>query len=122
MKISYKWLKEILNFDLDSSQTSALLTDIGLEVEREEVYENIKGGLQGLIVGEVKSVEKHPNADRLKICDVDIGKENTVKVVCGAPNARKNLLTIYAGPGSIIPKNKVISVEITPYAIYLCKT
>ena len=62
MKISYNWLKEILEFNLDSDQTSALLTDIGLEVEREEVYENIKGGLQGLIVGEVKSVEKHPNA------------------------------------------------------------
>ena len=62
MKISYNWLKEILDFNLDSEKTSALLTDIGLEVEREEVYENIKGGLKGLVIGEVKSVEKHPNA------------------------------------------------------------
>ena len=53
------------------------------------------------------SAEKHPNADRLKVCDVDIGKKESIKVVCGAPNAKKNLLTIYAPPGSIIPKNQM---------------
>ena len=58
-------------------------------------------------IAKIINVEQHPNADRLKVCDVDIGQESTVKVVCGAPNARKDLLTVYAGPGSIIPKNKM---------------
>ena len=53
------------------------------------------------------SSEKHPNADRLKVCDVDIGKKETVKVVCGAPNAKQNLITVYAPPGAIIPKNQM---------------
>ena len=106
MKISYKWLKEILDFNLDSYQTSALLTDIGLEVEREEVYENIKGGLQGLIVGEVKSVEKHPNADRLNITQVDLGEDENYTIVCGAPNVKKGQKVVIAKPGTtIFPKN-----------------
>ena len=106
MKISYKWLKEILDFNLDSDQTSALLTDIGLEVEREEVYENIKGGLQGLIVGEVKSVEKHPNADRLNITQVDLGEDENYTIVCGAPNVKKGQKVVIAKPGTtIFPKN-----------------
>ncbi|MDG1689668.1 MAG: phenylalanine--tRNA ligase subunit beta [Flavobacteriales bacterium] len=106
MKISYKWLKEILDFNLDSAQTSALLTDIGLEVEREEVYENIKGGLQGLIVGEVKSVEKHPNADRLNITQVDLGEDENYTIVCGAPNVEKGQKVVVAKPGTtIFPKN-----------------
>ena len=106
MKISYNWLKEILEFNLDSDQTSALLTDIGLEVEREEVYENIKGGLQGLIVGEVKSVEKHPNADRLNITQVDLGEDENYTIVCGAPNVKKGQKVVVAKPGTtIFPKN-----------------
>ena len=106
MKISYNWLKEILDFNLDSDQTSALLTDIGLEVEREEVYENIKGGLKGLIVGEVKSVEKHPNADRLNITKVDLGEDENYTIVCGAPNVKKGQKVVVAKPGTtIFPKN-----------------
>ena len=105
MKISYNWLKEILDFKIDPYQTSALLTDIGLEVEREEVYENIKGGLQGLIVGEVKSVEKHPNADRLNITEVDLGEDKNYTIVCGAPNLEKGQKVIVAKPGTtIFPK------------------
>ena len=106
MKISYKWLKEILDFKLDPHQTSALLTDIGLEVEREEEYENIKGGLQGLIVGEVKSVEKHPNADRLSITQIDLGENENFTIVCGAPNVKKGQKVVVAKPGTtIFPKN-----------------
>jgi len=106
MKISYKWLKEILDFNLDSDQTSALLTDIGLEVERQDVYENIKGGLKGLIIGEVKSVEKHPNADRLNITQVDLGEDKNYTIVCGAPNVKKGQKVIVAKPGTTIyPKN-----------------
>merc|ERR1711991_575576 len=59
----------------------------------------------GFIVAKIVKANKHPNADRLKLCDVDIGKKYTLKVVCGAPNARDGLLTIYAPPGSVIPKN-----------------
>ena len=106
MKISYKWLKEILDFNLDSDQTSALLTDIGLEVERQDVYENIKGGLKGLLIGEIKSVEKHPNADRLNITQVDLGEDKNYTIVCGAPNVKKGQKVIVAKPGTTIyPKN-----------------
>ncbi len=107
MKVSYNWLKEILDFNLDPHETSALLTDIGLEVEREEIYENIKGALQGLVVGEIKSIEKHPNADRLNITQVDLGEDENYTIVCGAPNVEKGQKVIVAKPGTrIFPKNK----------------
>ena len=107
MKISYNWLKEILDFEIDANQTSAVLTDIGLEVERVEVYENIKGALQGLVVGEIKSVERHPNADRLNITQVDLAEDKNYTIVCGAPNVEKGQKVIVAKPGTrIFPKNK----------------
>ena len=80
------------------------LTDVGLEVES---FENLSSGLESFKVAKIINAEQHPNADRLRICEVDIGLDNTVKVVCGAPNAKKDLLTVYAGPGSIIPKNNM---------------
>ena len=102
MKISYNWLKEILDFKLDPIQTSEILTEIGLEVERLETYENIKGGLAGLLVGKVLNVEKHPNADRLNITVVNIGEEDNYKIVCGAPNVKEGQKVIVAKPGTII--------------------
>ena len=102
MKISYNWLKDILDFKLAPIETSELLTDIGLEVERLEIYENIKGGLKDLIVGEIKSVEKHPNADRLNITQVDLGEERNYKIVCGAPNVKKGQKVVVAKPGTTI--------------------
>ena len=104
MKFTIDWLKDHLNTKLKDSQIIEKLTDIGLEVES---FQSSSLDTDNFIIAKILSTEKHPNADRLKICDVDIGKENTVKVVCGAPNARTNLLTIYAGPGSVIPKNKL---------------
>ena len=104
MKFTIDWLKDHLDTKLKDSQIIEKLTDIGLEVES---FQSSSLDTDNFIIAKILSTEKHPNADRLKICDVDIGKENTVKVVCGAPNARTNLLTIYAGPGSVIPKNKV---------------
>ncbi|POS02734.1 phenylalanyl-tRNA synthetase beta subunit [Flavobacterium croceum DSM 17960] len=86
MRISYNWLKQFIKIDLPSEETSALLTDLGLEVEVVEKYESLKGGLKGVIVGEVKSCEKHPDADRLKVTTVDLGEGNIVQIVCGAPN------------------------------------
>ena len=102
MKISYNWIKEIVDFNLSPEETSKLLTDIGLEVEKSEIYESIKGGLNGIIVGEVKKVEQHPNADRLKITHVDIGEENWQQIVCGAPNVALNQKVLVAIPGTTI--------------------
>ena len=89
MNISYNWLKQFLKLDWDSKRTAELLTDLGLEVEGITAYESVKGGLKGVVVGHVLSCEKHPNADRLKLTTVDIGLENPVQIVCGAPNVAK---------------------------------
>ena len=79
------------------------LTNIGLEVEG--VKEN-SGEMAKFKIAKVLKAEKHPNADKLKVCDVNIGEKEILKVVCGAPNARDGLITIYAPPGAIIPKTK----------------
>jgi phenylalanyl-tRNA synthetase beta chain len=89
MKISYKWLQEYLPIDLDIDKTSEILTDLGLEVEGIETVESIKGSLKGVVVGKVLTCEKHPNADRLKVTTVDIGADEPLQIVCGAPNVDK---------------------------------
>ncbi len=104
MKFTIGWLKEHLDTKSTDREIIEKLTDVGLEVES---FENASTELDNFKIAKIINAEQHPNADRLRVCDVDIGKENTVKVVCGAPNAKKDLLTVYAGPGSIIPKNKM---------------
>ena len=104
MKFTIDWLKDHLNTQYQDSKIIENLTNIGLEVES---YENQESDLDKFLVAKIINAEKHPNADRLKVCDVDIGKPQTIKVVCGAPNAKKNLLTIYAPPGAVIPKNQM---------------
>ncbi|WGK64812.1 phenylalanine--tRNA ligase subunit beta [Croceiramulus getboli] len=86
MKISYNWLKQFLNTQWEAERTGELLTDLGLEVEGITPYISVKGGLQGVVVGHVKTCMEHPNADRLKITIVDIGHIKPVQIVCGAPN------------------------------------
>ncbi len=86
MKISYNWLKQFIKTDWDVEKTGELLTDLGLEVEGIDTYQSVKGGLEGVIVGQVLSCEKHPNADKLKITKVDLGNGQQVQIVCGAPN------------------------------------
>ncbi len=86
MKISYNWLKQFINLDWDAEKTGELLTDLGLEVEGIERFQSVKGGLEGVIVGQVLSCEKHPNADKLKVTKVDLGDSEPVQIVCGAPN------------------------------------
>ena len=86
MKISYNWLKQFLQTNWTSEQTSELLTDLGLEVEGVNTYQSVKGGLQGVVVGEVLTCVQHENADKLKVTTVNIGAENPVQIVCGAPN------------------------------------
>src|SRR5690606_15683617 len=86
MKISYNWLKQFLKIDWDSNKTAELLTDLGLEVEGISHFESVKGGLKGIVAGEVLSCVQHPNADKLKLTTVDIGQEAPLQIVCGAPN------------------------------------
>ncbi|RSK38250.1 phenylalanine--tRNA ligase subunit beta [Mangrovimonas spongiae] len=89
MKISYNWLKQFIQIDWDAEKTGELLTDLGLEVEGIENFQSVKGGLQGIVVGEVLTCEKHANADRLKVTTVNIGEPEPVQIVCGAPNVDK---------------------------------
>ena len=102
MKISYKWLKEYIDIDLDVEKVSELLTDTGLEVEGLEEVESIKGGLKGIVVGEVMTCEQHPNADRLKKTSVDIGAGELLSIVCGAANVAAGQKVLVATIGSII--------------------
>ena len=103
MKITYDWLKDHLKVSAKEDKLLEKLTDIGLEVES---IENLSEGLDLFKIAKIIKTEKHPNADRLKVCDVDVGNKEIKKVVCGAANAREGLLTVYAPPGAIIPKNK----------------
>ncbi|WP_422079820.1 phenylalanine--tRNA ligase subunit beta [Ulvibacterium sp.] len=90
MNISYNWLKQFLKLDWTSRRTAELLTDLGLEVEGITAFESVKGSLKGVVVGHVLSCEKHPNADRLKLTTVDIGLDEPLQIVCGAPNVAKD--------------------------------
>ena len=85
MNISFNWLKEFLNIDIDIEEVSNILTDIGLEVEGIDDFQEFKGGFKGLLVGEVVSCIKHPNADRLKLTTVNIGEESLLKIVVEPP-------------------------------------
>ena len=104
MKFTKDWLKDHLETNKSETQIIEKLNSTGLEVEK---VEPLKNELSDFIIAKIVKSEKHPNADRLKLCHVDIGKKELVKVVCGGPNAKDNLLTIYAPPGSIIPKNNM---------------
>ena len=89
MKISYNWLKQFIKTDWDSEKTGELLTDLGLEIEGIEAFQSVKGGLEGIVVGEVLTCAKHPNADKLKVTTVDVGLDTPLQIVCGAPNVAK---------------------------------
>jgi len=89
MHISYNWLKQFLKIDWEANKTAELLTDLGLEVEGVTSFESVKGSLKGVVVGHVLSCEKHPNADKLKLTQVDIGAAIPLQIVCGAPNVAK---------------------------------
>ena len=103
MIITLPWLKQHLKTKASQTEIIDKLTNIGLEVEG--IKEN-KGELGKFKIAKILKAEKHPNADKLKVCDVTLGGKEILKVVCGAPNARDGLMTIYAPPGAIIPKTK----------------
>ena len=102
MKISYNWLKQFIKIDWQSEETSALLTDLGLEVEVVEKYQSVKGGLEGIVVGHVLTCAPHPDADRLKITTVDLGDGIPVQIVCGASNVAAGQKVPVATIGTIL--------------------
>ena len=100
MKISYNWLKQYIDFETSPEELSTILTDTGLEVEGMERFQSVKGGLEGIIVGEVKKCEKHPNADKLSITEVSIGDGRILPIVCGAPNVAAGQKVLVATVGT----------------------
>ncbi|TAL57914.1 MAG: phenylalanine--tRNA ligase subunit beta [Bacteroidetes bacterium] len=102
MKISFNWLKQYIALDISAEKTAELLTDCGLEVESVEKHESVKGGLAGCVIGEVKTKEKHPDADRLSVTTVDIGTGTLLHIVCGAANVAAGQKVVVATVGSTI--------------------
>ncbi len=102
MNISLNWLKQYINLDLEVNKISEYLTDIGLEVDGISEFESIKGGLKGIVIGEVLACDKHPNADRLNVTKVDIGNQDILDIVCGAPNVKSGQKVPVATVGSVL--------------------
>ncbi|NML20584.1 phenylalanine--tRNA ligase subunit beta [Pseudoflavitalea sp. G-6-1-2] len=102
MTISYNWLHEYLPSTIEPERLSKILTSVGLEVESLENYESLKGGLKGLVIGEVLTCEKHPNADKLSVTTVNIGSGDPLQIVCGAPNVAAGQKVIVAPVGATI--------------------
>lgn len=102
MNISYKWLKEYVDFNLTPQQTAGALTSCGLEVDALEEVQTIKGGLKGLYVGKVLTCEAHPNSDHLHVTMVDLGKDKPQQIVCGAPNVAAGQKVIVADLGCVL--------------------
>lgn len=100
MNISYNWLKEYLDFDLKPEEVAAALTSIGLETGGVEEVQTIKGGLEGLVIGEVLTCEEHPNSDHLHITTVNVGAEAPLQIVCGAPNVAAGQKVVVAVNGT----------------------
>ena len=102
MNISFNWLKRYLDTDITAERMAEILTELGLEVEEFEKIETIKGGLNGVVVGEVLTCEDHPDSDHLHITTVDVGAEAPLQIVCGAANCRKGLKVMCATVGAVL--------------------
>jgi phenylalanyl-tRNA synthetase beta chain len=120
MKISLGWLNQYLSHKISAEEAEEILTNVGLEVEEVEVFESIRGGLVGVVIGEVVEKEKHPDADRLSVTQVDIGTGTLLQIVCGAPNVAAGQKVVVATVGTIlypggekleIKKSKIRGVE-----------
>ena len=105
MEISFNWLKKYIDIDLSASEVASILTDIGLEVEDFRKVETIRGGLQGVVVGHVTECWDHPDSDHLHVTKVDVGAEEPLQIVCGAPNCRQGLKVLCATVGSVLYPN-----------------
>ncbi|WP_420187014.1 phenylalanine--tRNA ligase subunit beta [Bacteroides pyogenes] len=122
MNISYNWLKEYVDFELTPEETAAALTSIGLETGGVEEVQTVKGGLEGLVIGEVLTCVEHPNSDHLHITTVNLGEGDPVQIVCGAPNVAAGQKVVVATLGTklydgdecfMIKKSKIRGVEST---------
>ena len=120
MNISYKWLKDYVDFDMTADEVAVALTSVGLEVGSVEEVQSIKGGLKGIKVGKVLTCEEHPNSDHMHVCTVDLGGGVIEQIVCGAPNVAKGQKVIVATIGTklydgdkefVIKKSKLRGVE-----------
>ena len=105
MKISYNWLKQFIQTDKTPQELSLILTDIGLEVESLDTVQAIAGGLEGLVIGHVLSCTQHPNADRLRVTTVDVGGQEPLQIVCGAPNVAQGQKVVVATVGTTVYPN-----------------
>lgn len=114
MKISLSWLKEYIktDFELVPDEVAVMLTNCGLEVESVIKFQSVPGGLEGLVIGEVKEKEKHPNADKLTITKVNVGNGQDLQIVCGAPNVEAGQKVVVATPGT-----KIYPVKGEPFEI-----
>lgn len=115
MKISYHWLKKYLDIELPAEEVARILTNCGLEVENLEMTESVKGSLKGVVIGKVRTCTKHPHADHLSITTVDIGEEEPLSIVCGAPNVKAGQKVPVATIGAILYKDD------QPFAIKAAK-
>ncbi len=121
MKISYNWLKQYVDVDLPAAKLEEILTSIGLEVDSVEKFQTVKGGLEGLVIGEVMQTVKHPNADSLTCTKVDVGTGTLLSIVCGAPNVAAGQkvvvalvdTTLYKGEDSFKIKKAKIRGELS---------
>ena len=112
MKISYNWLKQYISPLPEAKEVAGMLTNCGMEVEGMETVETVKGGMRGLIVGQVMTKTQHPNADRLSLTAVDIGTDTLLNIVCGAPNVAANQKVLVATVGA-----KLFPTEGEPFEI-----
>ena len=120
MNISYKWLKDYVDFDMSADEVAAALTSVGLEVGSVEEVQSIKGGLAGIVTGEVLTCEPHPNSDHMHVCSVELGGGHVEQIVCGAPNVAAGQKVIVATLGTklydgdkefVIKKSKLRGIE-----------
>ncbi len=111
MKISYNWIKDYLDIDIEPRKLAVILTGLGLEVEAMEEWESVKGGLKGVVIGEVITCRKHPDADKLTVTTVNIGASEPLHIVCGAPNVAAGQKVPVATAGTIVYKGEE-SIEI----------
>ena len=100
MNISYNWLKEYVNFDLTPDEVAEALTSIGLETGGVEEVQTIKGGLEGIVIGEVLTCEPHPNSDHMHVTTVNLGQGEPVQIVCGAANVAAGQKVVVATLGT----------------------
>ena len=112
MKISINWLKEYIQTESNPVEISEILTNLGLEVEKIDSFESVKGGLEGVVAGKVIKCERHPNADRLKLTSIDLGNNQISEIVCGAPNIEKGQIVPVALVGSRIYTNDGTEIKI----------